>query len=133
MADDPENIIDYHEKELVRLADACRGTGHELLLEIINGRKDKPVDPEQIITLMQRLYALGIMPDWWKLEPVADPDFWRKAGDVVRHMTRIFRGLSSWQGSPGEALVETFAAARSEKLVAALPSGDIWRPCPQVV
>ena len=116
--DDPQDIIDYHEKELVRLADACRGTGHELLLEIINSRKDKPVDPEQIITLMQRLYALGVMPDWWKLEPVADPDFWCRAGDVVRaHDPHVQGIIVLGKEASAEALVETFAAARSEKLV----------------
>ena len=116
--DDPQDIIDYHEKELVRLADACRGTGHELLLEIINSRMDKPVDPEQIITLMQRLYALGVMPDWWKLEPVADPDFWCRAGNVVRaHDPHVQGIIVLGKEASAEALVETFAAARSEKLV----------------
>ena len=58
------------------------------------------------------------MPDWWKLEPVADPEFWRKSGDVVRaHDTHIQGIIVLGKEASAEALAETFAAASSEKLV----------------
>ena len=41
--DDPEDVIAFHEAELARLADARGQTGHELLLEIINGRPASPL------------------------------------------------------------------------------------------
>jgi 5-dehydro-2-deoxygluconokinase len=116
--DDPQDIIDYHERELVRLADACRGTGHEFLLEIINGRKDKPADPAQIIALMTRLYDLGVMPDWWKLEPIADADFWSQAGDIVRANDPHIQGIIVLgKEATDTELAATFATARSEEMV----------------
>ena len=36
-ADDPAELTAYNEREIVRLADACRRTGHEFLFEIISG------------------------------------------------------------------------------------------------
>ena len=84
-----------HEAELARLADACRQTGHEFLLEIINGRPGKPVDPEQILSLMKRMYDLGVRPDWWKLEPIADPPSGRAPAISFGSTTRIFRVSSS--------------------------------------
>ncbi|NBR03869.1 MAG: DUF2090 domain-containing protein, partial [Alphaproteobacteria bacterium] len=116
--DDPADLIAYHEKILVDLADACRRTGHEFLLEIINGRADKPADPAQIHTLMKRIYELGIMPDWWKLEPIADPAFWTGSGDIVRaHDPHIQGIIVLGKEMPDDELVRVLAMARGEKLV----------------
>ncbi len=54
------------------------GSGRELLIEIIAG-KSGPVDETTIPRVMDELYALGIKPDWWKLEPQASAA--RLAGD----------------------------------------------------
>ena len=116
--DDPEDIVAHHESELVRLADACRQTGHEFLLEIINGRPDKPADQAQILALMKRMYELGIQPDWWKLEPIADPSFWSDAGNVVRgHDPHIQGIIVLGKEMPDEQLGAVFRVARSEPLV----------------
>ena len=116
--DDPKEIIEHHERELVRLADACRSTGHELLLEIINSNADKPADPDQIIMLMRRLYDIGIMPDWWKLEPISDPGFWQKAGDLVRSRDPHIHGIIVLgKEASNDELAKTFTAARTESLV----------------
>ena len=116
--DDPADLIAYHEKILVDLADACRRTGHEFLLEIINGRADKPADLAQIHTLMKRIYDLGIMPDWWKLEPVADQGFWTGSGDIVRaHDPHIQGIIVLGKEMPDDELVRVLAMARGEKLV----------------
>jgi 5-dehydro-2-deoxygluconokinase len=39
-----------------------------LLVEIICG-KHGPLNEDTSAKVMQRLYSLGIKPDWWKLEP----------------------------------------------------------------
>ena len=49
------------------LADACRRTGHDLLLEVIPGRSAAPIDDTTLARAMARFYALGVYPDWWKL------------------------------------------------------------------
>ena len=116
--DDSEEIRNDHESLLCQLADACRRTGHEFLLEIITARPDKPTAPDQIHALMTRFYQLGIFPDWWKLEPVADPAFWQSCGDIVRandvHMQGII--VLGKEAEP-EVLHTVFSAARTEPMV----------------
>ena len=124
--DDPQDIIRHHESELLRLADACRLTGHELLLEIITARADLPAAPQQILDWMQRLYDLHLHPDWWKLEPVADADFWHNAGDVIRACDPHANGIlvlgkempeaelaSVFQAAAGEPMLRGFAVGRT--------------------
>ena len=116
--DDPEDLVAYHETELLRLADACRRTGHEFLLEIINGRPDKPADPQQILALMKRMYDLGIRPDWWKLEPMGDSAFWLDAGDIVRARDPHIQGIIVLgKEMPDEELATVLGLARREPLV----------------
>ena len=116
--DDPEDVIAHHEQTLVRLADACRQTGHDFLLEIINGRPGRPAEPDQILALMSRLYGLGIMPDWWKLEPVDTPDFWAAAGDIVRANDPHLQGIIVLgKEMPDDELVTVLGVARGEPLV----------------
>jgi 5-dehydro-2-deoxygluconokinase len=116
--DDPADLIAHHEQTIISLADACRRTGHEFLLEIINGRADKPADPAQIHMLMKRIYDLGIMPDWWKLEPVADRAFWTKAGDIARAHDPYIQGIIVLgKEMPDAQLAQVLGMARGEKLV----------------
>ena len=116
--DDPEDLIAHHENSLVDLADACRRTGHEFLLEIINGRVGQPAEPDQIHALMARMYDLGVMPDWWKLEPIADAAFWARAGDIVRAHDPHLQGIIVLgKEMPDEQLVKVLGMARGEPLV----------------
>ncbi|MEL0292839.1 MAG: 5-dehydro-2-deoxygluconokinase [Alphaproteobacteria bacterium] len=116
--DDSEEIRNHHESLLCQLADACRRTGHEFLLEIITARPDKPTAPDQIHALMTRFYQLGIFPDWWKLEPVADPAFWQSCGDIVRANDAHMQGIIvlGKEAEP-EVLHTVFSAARTEPMV----------------
>ena len=61
--------------------EACRATGRELLIEIIAG-KHGVLAEDTVAAVIERLYQLGIKPDWWKLEPQASEAAW----------TRIERG-----------------------------------------
>jgi 5-dehydro-2-deoxygluconokinase len=70
--DDPVDLRERQERQLLRLQDACLKTGHELLVEII-ASKNGPVDSQTVSRAIQRLYDLGMKPDWWKLEPTDDP------------------------------------------------------------
>ena len=49
-------------------SDAARSVGRELLVEII-AAKHGPVTTRRSPASCARLYAIGIKPDWWKLEP----------------------------------------------------------------
>ncbi|MEM7025478.1 MAG: 5-dehydro-2-deoxygluconokinase [Pseudomonadota bacterium] len=68
--DDPEALRAEQEAQLLRLFDAARQTSHELLLEVIASRSQAPIDDKTIARAMERIYQIGVYPDWWKL---ADP------------------------------------------------------------
>ena len=116
--DDPADLIAYHEGEILRLADACRRTGHEFLFEIITGNRGKPAAPDQVLALMQRFYDLGVAPDWWKLEPIEDAGFWEAAGDIARANDPHLQGIIVLgKEMPDEQLARVFALSRPEPLV----------------
>ena len=116
--DDPADLIAYHETEILRLADACRQTGHEFLFEIITGNRGKPAAPDQVLALMTRFYDLGVAPDWWKLEPIEDAGFWTAAGDIVRTNDPHIQGIIVLgKEMPEEDLGRVLAIARTEPLV----------------
>ena len=116
--DDSDEIRTYHERLLTQLADACRRTRHEFLLEIITARPDKLAAPDQIHALMERFYELGIFPDWWKLEPVLESEFWKRCGDIVRANDAQMQGIIVLgKEAESEVLASVFRNARAEPLV----------------
>ena len=116
--DDPADLMAYHEGEILRLADACRRTGHEFLFEIITGNRGKLAAPDQVLALMQRFYDLGVAPDWWKLEPIEDAGFWTAAGDIARANDPHLQGIIVLgKEMPDEQLARVFALSRPEPLV----------------
>ena len=80
--DDPPELKARQERELLRLADAARTLQRELLIEII-ASKNGPVDDLTIASVIERLYAIGVMPDWWKLEGQASAAAWDNIARVV--------------------------------------------------
>jgi len=64
------------------------------------------------------MYDLGVMPDWWKLEPIADAAFWTKAGDIVRAHDPHIQGIIVLGKEMLDAqLVKVLGMARREPLV----------------
>jgi 5-dehydro-2-deoxygluconokinase len=84
--DDPEPLKRQQEAQLLRLFDAARQTSHELLLEIIPSRSPAPVDDVTLARALDRLYALGVFPDWWKLPDPGTQAAWDGvAANIERH------------------------------------------------
>jgi 5-dehydro-2-deoxygluconokinase len=90
--DDEASLRDAQERQLVTLFDACRRSGHELLLELILP-PDMPSEATTRGRAMQRLYNLGIKPDWWKLEPIAEAEAWRHIDTVIAANDPLCRGV----------------------------------------
>jgi 5-dehydro-2-deoxygluconokinase len=115
-AADPEPLRDAQEAALLELQRAARATGHEWLLELIPpaGRAHEATVPPAL----ERLYAVGLAPDWWKLPPSHDARTWRKVGDVIRAYDPHARGvlLLGLDASDTE-LAAAFAAAAGEPMV----------------
>ena len=115
--DDPADLKERQERELLRLYDAARRIGRELLVEIIAG-KNGPLKPDTIPTVLQRLYDLGIKPDWWKLEPQRDAASWRAIGEIISRNDSLCRGIVLLGlEAPEDQLEAAFAAAASEPQV----------------
>jgi 5-dehydro-2-deoxygluconokinase len=109
--DDPGDMKRRQERELKRLADACRTIGRELLVEIIVSRHG-PVDDRTTADVMERLYAIGIRPDWWKLEPQATAEAWANIAGVIDRADPHCRGIVMLGlEAPREDLARGFAVA----------------------
>jgi 5-dehydro-2-deoxygluconokinase len=90
--DDEIELRERQERQLLRLFDACRKTRHELLVEVILP-KGMDSDSRTVARAIRRLYAIGVRPDWWKLEPVADPAAWREIELAVNENDPLCRGV----------------------------------------
>ena len=116
--DDTEAINKHHDDMLVRLFEACRNTSHPFLLEIITENQGRSFAPEQVPELIKRYYELGIYPDWWKLEPSSDAQYWQDCADMVQRYDKNTQGIIVLgKQAPSEVLGACFAAARTEPLV----------------
>ena len=123
--DDPEELRLRQERELARVYDACRSTGRDVLIEIIAG-KNGPLLDDTIPRVLQRLYDLGMKPDWWKLEPQKSPGAWTQINDVITRNDGYCRGVlvlgldapmadlaASFRACVGVPVVRGFAVGRT--------------------
>ncbi len=90
--DDPADIKHIQQQKLLQLYQAARVVGRELLIEII-ASKNGPMDKTTVSRAMDEIYALNIKPDWWKLEPQADPAAWDEIGKVIDNRDPLCRGI----------------------------------------
>ena len=109
--DDPAELRAQQERELLRLFDACRRTGHELLLEVVSGQHGN-IGDDTVARSLETFYGLGLRPDWWKLEPLVEPAAWRNISDVIAEHDPYCRGVVVLGlGASEEALAKVFRAA----------------------
>lgn len=126
---DDEDLKARQERQLLRLSDACRSTRHELLLEVIAS----PVsgdDPAAAWRVLQRFYAIGLRPDWWKLQPSVDPADWGAIGETIETSDPLCRGvLVLGQSAHKDALAAVFKAAAPFNVVKGFAVGrTIFEP-----
>lgn len=123
--DDAPDLRERQERQLLRLFDACRKTRHELLVEVILPR-ETPCDAHTVARAIRRLYAIGVRPDWWKLEPAADAAAWREIEAAVNENDPLCRGvvllglsapeaelLAAFEVAAPFAIVKGFAVGRT--------------------
>ena len=115
--DDPEPLKREQQEKLRALFEAARKVGRELLIEIIAG-KHGPLDDNTVPRALEELYALGIKPDWWKLEPQASPSAWRAIEQVIEKNDPWCRGVVLLGlEAPAEKLEAAFAATADAPVV----------------
>lgn len=79
--DDPIELRFEQEAHVHRLYEAACANGLQLLLEIIP-TSDQTIDETTLPRSLNRLYELGIRPDWWKLPPLSDVG-WNAVGQII--------------------------------------------------
>jgi 5-dehydro-2-deoxygluconokinase len=115
--DDEPELRGRQERQLVRLFDTCRSTRHELLVEIVVP-SGMATDGSTLARALTRIYDLGVRPDWWKLEPMADPGAWRTAAEVIAARDPWCRGVVLLGLSqPVETLAAAFEATAAVPVV----------------
>jgi len=115
--DDPQTLREQQEERLRCLESACRETRHELLLEVIASPYGL-IEPGTTARVLERLYDLGIRPDWWKLEPSEQPAEWAAIQDTIRRRDPWCRGvLVLGLAADAESLAAAFQAAAPFELV----------------
>ncbi|WP_271273467.1 bifunctional 5-dehydro-2-deoxygluconokinase/5-dehydro-2-deoxyphosphogluconate aldolase [Aliamphritea hakodatensis] len=89
--EDSHELRLQQERQAQELYRACCNSGHELLLEIIPP-KDSPVTDDTLANALQRMFNLGIRPDWWKL-PCMSRNAWQKVSDLIASRSPHCRGV----------------------------------------
>jgi 5-dehydro-2-deoxygluconokinase len=101
------------ERELLRLHDAARTLERELLIEIIASRNG-PVDDRTTARVIERLYEIGVKPDWWKLEGQASRTAWDNIAGAIATRDPLCRGVMLLGlEAPEEDLAQAFALAHN--------------------
>jgi 5-dehydro-2-deoxygluconokinase len=115
--DDSAELKREQVDKLRQAYDAARKVGRELLVEIIAG-KHGPLTDTTVSRALGELYAAGIKPDWWKLEPQASRRAWEEIDRVIEANDPYCRGVVLLGlDSPQDVLEQGFAAARSARTV----------------
>jgi 5-dehydro-2-deoxygluconokinase len=115
--DDPAAMSADQEDTLTRLFHACRRNRLEMLLEIIPS-KVGPVGDDTNARLINRIYDLGIHPDWWKLEPLRTAEAWRTTCAAITARDPHVQGVVVLGlGQAEDDLAQAFRLAAAEPLV----------------
>ena len=105
------------ERRIWEVYKACRETDREFLLEIISS-KHGVVGQTTVSSVMQRLYDIGIFPDWWKLESAIDQKAWENICNVIETNDSHCRGiLLLGLAAPPEDILACFDIAAAFPLV----------------
>jgi 5-dehydro-2-deoxygluconokinase len=107
--DDPVELKTEQAQKFRTLYEAARKVGRELLVEIIAG-KNGPLKDNTVARAIEELYALGIKPDWWKLEPQLTSAAWSNIEKSIHANDPYCRGIVLLGlDAPEEDLAAAFA------------------------
>lgn len=90
--DDPDELRRAQDQTLLQVMEAARTVGREVMIEIIAG-KHGPLERNTVARVLDHLYAIGIKPDWWKLEPQTDAAAWPLIGEAIARHDPLCRGI----------------------------------------
>jgi 5-dehydro-2-deoxygluconokinase len=108
---DSEELKREHLASLEQLQEACIGTGHDLLVEVIPP-KAMASDDTTLPRCVAEIYAHGVKPDWWKLPAMSD-EGWRGVAAEIKASDPYCRGVVLLGlEAPEDELAAAFKIAR---------------------
>lgn len=123
--DDPTDLKRAQLDKYRTLYEAARKIGRELLVEIICG-KNGPLADDTTARAVAEVYAEGIKPDWWKLEPQTSHAGWSNIEAEIEKSDPFCRGIvvlgldapeeelaSSFNLTAGHRWIKGFAVGRT--------------------
>ena len=114
--DDEAGLKGHQLDQLHRLYRACMETGHELMIEVLPpaGASFAAGD---LAGVLAEIYARGIRPDWWKLQPEPSTPAWAAITGVIADNDTHCRGVMLLGlDAPAEVLAEHFHVAASQSV-----------------
>jgi 5-dehydro-2-deoxygluconokinase len=115
--DDPQDLKAQQLAKYRQLYEAARKIGRDLLVEII-ASKHGLLDDQTTARAMAEIYAQGIKPDWWKLEPQTSSKAWDEIEKVITQNDPHCRGIVLLGlDAPSSELEKGFRAVAGKKLV----------------
>jgi 5-dehydro-2-deoxygluconokinase len=99
------------------LYEAARKVGRELLIEIICGKHGE-IGEDTVARAMDQIYAEGIKPDWWKLEPQKTHAAWTAIEASIEKNDPLCRGIVLLGlDAPEEELAHCFHTTAGHKRI----------------
>lgn len=90
--DDPVEMRHTQDEALLQMMEAAQAVGRETMVEIIS-RQNGALTTHTVAMVLDHLYAIGIKPDWWKLEPQDSVAAWQAIGAVIENQDPLCRGV----------------------------------------
>nr|WP_272210937.1 DUF2090 domain-containing protein [Marinicella sp. W31]MDC2876847.1 DUF2090 domain-containing protein [Marinicella sp. W31] len=115
--DDDDALKTDQEATLKRLFAAARRNRLEFLMEVVSSKHGE-TDDMSAARVIERLYEIGIYPDWWKLEPLVSEAAWANVSAAIERNDSHTRGIVVLGlDAPEEELVASFRTAAGFPLV----------------
>ena len=113
--DDTYALRIEQEDQIKEVYDACLKSGHEMLLELIVNNDEHSINP--YVRSIQRIYNIGIKPDWWKIPPLSTSE-WNKIDTIIDDRDPYCRGIVILGlGATKEKLYSGFKRTSASKYV----------------
>ena len=126
--DDPPALREEQEARLQQLWEATRGSGHELLLEVIPPVSDASAGDggATVVRAIRRLYDLGFKPEWWKVAAM-DSAQWDALHRLVLERDPYCRGaVILGLSQPLDQLIADFSEARAPIVKGFMVGRSVW-------
>jgi len=127
----PDDAVDLRLQQESRLQEvwaATRDSGHELLLEVIPPRDGATAAQADaaVLRAVQRLYTIGLKPEWWKLAPMQAAGWSELAALVAARDPHCRGAVILGLNQPLDDLAQGFAAATHPIVKGFMVGRSLW-------